>query len=151
MNAPVAKLRQLRGTGATQWVATCLETRRADGLVMRADRFPAASAFAGQWDSILELPMPNTAKSRCGHARHFVPGVFTDSLGAMNAAERCAAGIGDVRAVLAFLNAAPLLARLWWGRRETAEPLPFVGCAECGGDFESCTCSLDGPRERGLP
>lgn len=141
------KLRLLRGTGATQWVSTALETTRPDGLVMRAEKCPAPSQFAGEWEALLDVPLP-TEDNRWRRARLYVPGLFSNPDAAMDAAERCAARLGDVRGVLAFLSAAPRLL-LWWAHREPAEPLPF-GCAECGGDCESCTCSVDGPRERGL-
>jgi hypothetical protein len=109
-------LRLLRGTGRMQWVSTELETTRDDGLVLRVNKQPATSMFAGEWDAVLTVPMP-TADNRYRKATHFVSGLYSSPDAAMDAAERCAACIGDVRAVLAFLEAAPVLARLWWGRR----------------------------------
>lgn len=115
MMAARPKLRLLRGTGAVQWVATTLETTRYDGLVLRVEKCPARSVFAGQWEGTLDVPMPTEERPHA-FARRYVRGLLTSAHGAMEATEQVAAGIGDVRPVLAFLNAAPLLARLWWCR-----------------------------------
>lgn len=109
------KLRLLRGTGRAQWVSTELETTRDDGLVMRINKAAPTSMFAGNWDATLSVPMPIDG-NRFRRATYFPSGLYSSPDAAMNAAERCAACIGDVRAVLAFLNAAPLLARMWWCR-----------------------------------
>lgn len=110
------KLRLLRGTGRMQWASTSLETVRHDGLELGVEKCPPTSAWAGQWEAFLRVRMPTEA-NHFRTARGYAPGMFSGPDAAMDAAERHAARLGDVRAVLAFLEAAPVLARLWWGRR----------------------------------
>lgn len=109
------KLRLLRGTGRVQWVSTALATVRHDGLELHAEKCPPTSAWAGQWEAFVVVRMPTEA-NRFRTVRSYAPGLFSSPDLAMDAAERHADRFGDVRAVLAFLEAAPLLARLWWCR-----------------------------------